>query len=215
VAFTSRALGRRKASRDRCAEFAAVVIEIEQIGEAQFALYHAIPAQFTVVSMFRVEAVSGGLGGFRLIHESVAEPFVKDYGDDGPTGWAETFDLSEWGIFLTREGEQPVGGAAVASGAPVYPLDRFQRDDLAVLWDIRVHPEYRRDGVGTRLFQYAAEWARQKGFGQLGTETQNVNVPACRFYASQGCVLGAIHRFGYAGCSGVADEAMLLWYADL
>jgi GNAT superfamily N-acetyltransferase len=108
-----------------------------------------------------------------------------------------------------------VGGAAVASGAPVYPIDRFQRADLAVLWDIRVHPEYRRRGIGTRLFEYAADWARGKGFGQLGVETQNVNVPACRFYVSQGFVLGAIHRFGYAGCSDVADEVMLLWYADL
>ena len=46
-------------------------------------------------------------------------------------------------------------------------------------------------------------------------ETQNVNVPACRFYAQQGCHLGAILRYGYAGCPEVAHEAMLLWYLDL
>ena len=59
------------------------------------------------------------------------------------------------------------------------------------------------------------DWARKKGCRQLKIETQNVNVPACRFYARQGCELGAIHRYGYAGCPDVAHEAMLLWYLKL
>jgi GNAT superfamily N-acetyltransferase len=161
----------------------AAVIEIEQIGEAQYPLYDAIPLRFTVVSRFRVDPIGGGLDGFRFCEEAVGEPFVKDYGNDGPTDWAESFDYSGWGIFLAREGARHVGGAAVASDAPVYPMGRFQREDLAVLWDIRVHPEYRRRGIGTRLFHHAADWARRNGFGQLGVETQSVNVPACRFYA--------------------------------
>jgi hypothetical protein len=37
-----------------------------------------------------------------------------------------------WGILLARQGGRPVGGAGV------YSLDRFQRPDMAVLWDIRV-----------------------------------------------------------------------------
>ena len=84
-----------------------------------------------------------------------------------------------------------------------------------MLWDIRVHPDERGRGVGTKLFQYAADWARRKGCGQLGLETQNVNVPACRFYVRQGCELGAIHRYGYAGCADLAHEVMLLWYLNL
>jgi len=43
-------------------------------------------------------------------------------------------------------------------------------------------------------------------------ETQNVNVPACRFYARMGCVLGGIHRFAYPELPG---EARLLWYKAL
>ena len=108
-----------------------------------------------------------------------------------------------------------MGGAAVSAGARVYPLDYFQRDDLTVLWDIRVREDVRGRGIGTQLFASAAAWARDRGYRQLGIETQNVNVPACRFYARQGCRLGAIHRFGYAGRPDVAHEAMLLWYFDL
>jgi GNAT superfamily N-acetyltransferase len=91
----------------------------------------------------------------------------------------------------------------------------FEREDVAALWDIRVHPDERRRGIGSKLFEYAADWARRKGCRQLKIETQSVNVPACRFYAKQGCQLGAIHRYGYAGCPDVAHEVMLLWYLEL
>jgi GNAT superfamily N-acetyltransferase len=85
------------------------------------------------------------------------------------------------------------------------------RGDLAVLWDIRVRPERRGQGIGPALLRGAADWARQRGCTQLKIETQNVNAPACRFYASQGCELGVIHRHAYAGQPHVAHETMLIW----
>jgi len=191
---------------------------IEEIGPESYPLYDAIPIAYTVESVLRVDALDGGLGGFRLVEEVLPSPYTKDYdrqGDDRPSAWAKEFDLSRWGIILASDGGRPVGGAAVAVGAGVYPLDRFQRSDMAVLWDIRVAPERRREGVGRALFRHAAGWAKEHGFGQLGLETQNVNLAACRFYARQGCQLGAIHRFGYAGCADIAHEVMLLWYLEL
>ena len=86
------------------------------------------------------------------------------------------------------------------------------RKDLAVLWDIRVVPERRGCGVGAALFARAERWAAERGARRLKIETQNVNVAACRFYASRGCHLGAIHRFAYRD---LPDETQLLWYKDL
>ncbi len=162
-----------------------------------------------------------GLGGFRLYEEKVDSPYLKNYDAGGCDGnpetlldWPRLFDLSNWGIFLAVEDERPVGGAAVViHSAGVNLLEN--RQDLAMLWDIRIHPENRRRGIGKQLFRHAAGWAREQGCRQLKIETQNVNVPACRFYARQGCVLGGINRYGYAGCPSVAHEAMLLWYLDL
>jgi ribosomal protein S18 acetylase RimI-like enzyme len=194
-------------------------ITIQEIDTDQFPHYGAIPNSYRVTSMFRIEVIDGGLGGFRLVEEHLAEPYVRDYnsaGDDNPAAWSAEFDLDRWGIFLVTDGGgHPVGGAAVAIDAPVYPMDHFQRPDLAVLWDIRVHPDHRGRGIGSRLFNHAANWARLGGYGQLGLETDSTNVPACRFYRRQGCELGAIHRFGYIGVPEVADNAMLLWYLDL
>ena len=46
----------------------------------------------------------------------------------------------------------------------------------------------------------------------LIAETQNINVPACRFYAAQGCELRGIHVGAYPEHP---EEVQLLWYMDL
>jgi len=62
------------------------------------------------------------------------------------------------------------------------------------------------------MFKAAEAWSMAKGCRQLKVETQNINVPACRFYAKQGCVLRAIHPHAYPE---FPDEVQLLWYKDL
>ena len=50
---------------------------------------------------------------------------------------------------------------------------------------------------------------------QVKIETQNVNVPACRFYSKQGCHLGEYNRYAYVGRPEVAREVMLVWYLNI
>ncbi|MBA2627295.1 MAG: GNAT family N-acetyltransferase [Gemmatimonadales bacterium] len=103
------------------------------------------------------------------------------------------------------------GGAVIAHDtAGVHLLEG--RRELAVLWDLRVTPDARRSGVGAALFAEAGRWARERHCTHLKVETQNVNVPACRFYAAQGCTLGVINRFAYPA---LAEEVQLLWYRQL
>jgi GNAT superfamily N-acetyltransferase len=193
-------------------------VEIRQISPDDLPLYASVSIAYEVRSVYRVEAIDDGLGGLALIEERVS-PYLKDYdaqteGNDRPEGWSRQFDLSQWRFFMAMDGERAAGGAAVVLNSPeVHMLEN--RSNLAVLWDIRVQPEYRGRGVGRKLFQQAVLWAREQGCTQLKIETQNVNVPACRFYARQGCHLGAILRYGYAANPQVAHEAMLLWYLDL
>jgi GNAT superfamily N-acetyltransferase len=192
---------------------------IEEIGANRIREYASIPIAFEVESIFVVNEANKGLGRLKLSEKEVAEPYTKDYDsyDGGPQRWLKRFDVSNWGFFVVFDGDQPVAAATVAYDTEdVHMLEG--RGDLAVLWDIRVHPDYTRQGIGSMLFNHAADWARSKGCSQLKIETQNVNVPACRFYFNQGCHLGQIHRYAYRAPWAnpeVADEVMLVWYLDL
>jgi GNAT superfamily N-acetyltransferase len=149
-----------------------------------------------------------------LVERETDPPFVKDYDaseGDEPAYWASQWDLSNWGVLSAFVEGVRVGGCVVAHDTPgVNMLEG--RKDLAVLWDLRVHPDRRGRGIGTRLFRAAEAWAGRRGCRVLKVETQNINVAACRFYAARGCVLGAINRYAYAD---YPDEVQLLWYRDL
>jgi GNAT superfamily N-acetyltransferase len=190
-----------------------VDIEITEESADTLVDYARVPIAFEVRHVLDVKARGGGLRGLGLVERTLDVPYVKDYdaADGGPVRWPDRFDLSSWGLFAARSGGRRVGGAAVAFGSD--DVDILEgRSDLAVLWDLRAVPEARGRGVGSALFAAAEAWAATRGCRQLKIETQNVNVPACRFYARMGCVLGGIYRFAYPD---LPDEAQLLWYKAL
>lgn len=191
--------------------------DIRQVEGDIASRYREVPIAFRVESILEPEAL--GAPGIVLHERPCDEPYVKDYdaavaSDDHPDGWAERWDTSHWVFFAAFDGERPVGWAVIATRTP--GMDMLEgRDDLAVLWDFRVHPDRRRAGIGAALFDRSARWAREHGCRQLKIETQNTNVAACRFYAAQGCRLGGIVPGAHAYPPGLHHEYMLLWYLEL
>lgn len=187
-------------------------IEISEKSAADLGDYAQIPIQYEIREILDVEA--DGHGGFILSPRWIDRPYFKDYdaiAGEGPLRWTQCFDLTNWGILMARVEGQLVGGTVIAfKTAGVTMLE--SREDLAVLWDIRVKPEVRGQGVGSALFRAAEAWAATKGCTELKIETQNVNVPACRFYQAQGCVIGEINRSAYPG---LPNEIQILWYKNI
>ena len=191
-----------------------VQVEMIEIPAARLDEYARIPIAFEVRAVFDVELVQAGLGGICLREHSVP-PYVKDYDRlDAPLTWPARFDLTHWNIFLALDiAGQPLGGAVLAWKTP--GLDMLEgRQDLSVLWDIRVMPGKRRQRVGQQLFRHAVARSKEHGCTQMKIETQNINVSACRFYAAQGAQLGDIRRFAYRGEPALAGEVQLNWYFD-
>lgn len=184
---------------------------IREITVHQLDDYAGIPMLLTVKSKLVPKRIESGLGGI-LLEEVKTTEYTKDYAKHAdPNEWLKEFDTANWGFFLAYDGALPIGGATlVQKTAGINMLSG--RDDLCVLWDIRVSPEYKASGVGTALFDYAKEWARQRGCRQIKIETQNTNLPACRFYIKQGAVLGAYDEYAYYG---EEDEIQLIWYLEI
>jgi GNAT superfamily N-acetyltransferase len=191
-----------------------MTVRIQQEPPSALAEYAGVPIAFEVRERLVVSVPDAGLGGLHLTPERLATPYMKDYDadpDHHPAAWARRFDVARWGVLAARAEEERVGGGVIAWDTSGLELLEG-RADLAVLWDLRVAPGWRGRGVGHALFRAAEAWALARGARWLKVETQNVNVAACRFYARQGCVLGAVHRFAYPDRPA---EAQLLWYKPL
>lgn len=172
----------------------------------------------TVKSVLEVEDVPGG-DGFALREVPVETPWLKDYraGEDGDEiEVMQRFVCAHnSAFFVATDNGNPVGGSAgirSCADAELFCMTNG-RDDVAVLNDLRVAPSHQSRGVGSRLFDAVADWARKDGMRFLKIETQNTNVPACRFYQRIGARLGGLQRHVYDGAN--RDEVMLLWYLEL
>lgn len=182
-------------------------VHVVEESPAALADYARVPIRFVVRGV--LDVTRGAEGGWRLTPHALPVPYVKDYDTTGsaPLDWPRRFDLSTWGILAAMAGRQRVGGAVIAfDSTDVHLLEG--RRDLALLWDLRVAPEARRSGVGEKLVNAVERWARARRCRALDVETQNTNVPACRFYERLGFTL----RDARAGVyPGLPDEIQLLW----
>jgi GNAT superfamily N-acetyltransferase len=97
-----------------------------------------------------------------------------------------TEDTFDWGDYVGREFptwlENPNELAIVAAdddGAPVAVARVGVLSDAeAWLSGARVHPEYRRQGIGSVMNDFAVDWARQRGAKVIRLSTEETNTAA-------------------------------------
>ena len=183
--------------------------DVARIAPSRLAEYASVPIAFRVTHRLVLPPL--GHDGRVLLHaEPVREPYLKNYDalpGMSPTAWPSRFDIRDWGLLLASRHGNAVGGAAIVP-SPAVVSGTSASENAATLWDLRVAPEHRRQGVGELLFRAAEQWAMRHGFRTLAVETQDVNVPACRFYERMGCRLLRYETGVYVDAPG---EARLDW----
>ena len=176
----------------------------------QLVEYAQVPMGFTVAERFDDQALMALRDDATVQGVAVSPPYWKDYDaylDGHPSEWPRQFDLSRWTILAAFDRTRRVGGAVVIVDDPQIDLLRAC-PSCALLWDVRVAPDARRQGVGSALLEAAEERARERGARSLRVETQDVNVPACRFYHAHGFRLERTTHGAYAE---LPNEVQLLW----
>ena len=83
---------------------------------------------------------------------------------------------------------QYIAGAITVTHSPKANMLKSDMKN-AVLWDIRVHPDYQNLGLASTLLQNSLEFASTKKCSSLLIETQNNNPKAVSFYIKHGATL--------------------------
>jgi ribosomal protein S18 acetylase RimI-like enzyme len=189
-------------------------IQIPNATPALLVEYAQVPIAFVVREVFTSEAIDKLRHGEHATPTPVPVPYRKDYdayAGHHPTDWPRRFDLSGWIILAATEGHKRIGAAALAVNDPELDL-RGDLSGRALIWDLRVAPEARRRGVGRALLRAAQRASLERGARELCVETQQINVPACRFYLREGFALESVRFDAYPD---LPEEAQLLWAKSL
>jgi ribosomal protein S18 acetylase RimI-like enzyme len=164
--------------------------------------YAGIATEYEVTSRVDVDALRIG----DLVSTPVEPPYTKSLDDEDPRDWPVLYDLEGWALLLAVDGGDTVGACAVATGLMSIYFDSEPWE--ALLWDIRVAPQYRGRGAGKALIDAAADWARSEECLALLIETQDTNFAACRLYRAAGGTVTEVRPGAYASHP---DEALIVW----
>ena len=130
-----------------------MTIEVNEEPTSTLAEYAQVSIAFDVTKVLDVVAAADERGKFKLSERVIGIAYVKNYDGfdgEGPSHWPTRFDVSHWGLFAATQRGRRVGGAVVAFRSDGLTMLE-NRQDLAVLWDIRVALQDRRQGVGSCL----------------------------------------------------------------
>ncbi|MFU1798727.1 GNAT family N-acetyltransferase [Paenibacillus azoreducens] len=131
--------------------------------------------------------------------EIFSEPYFKQYeNDEIDISYVEEDGKA---VFLYYDENHCVGQIRICSNWNGY----------ALIEDIAVAKEWRQKGIGSALMEKAVDWAKQNKFIGLMLETQDVNVSACRFYAKNSFIIGAVDNMLYSNFP-TANEKAIFWY---
>lgn len=190
------------------------MIIFKEVDNSYFELYDKVSMNVDVRSEYIVKRINNGLGGL-ILEETMVQPYRKDLSVYARAAeYEKDFDLTNWRYYMAFEGDVPVGAMTVAGKTPGMNM-LSGREDACVLWDIRVDDACKRNGIGKNLLHMGISGAGHDGYHQMIIECQNNNVPACRFYQSQGAVLTRIDMYAYYLDPGAKNEVQLIWYLDL
>ena len=124
---------------------------------------------------------------YRKIDDVILSRIVDEYGD-----WAKDYIHIKDDAFALApmDGDFPAGFICVTPQNLDYPLAHLRDAYIEV---VEVHENYRRQGIGQHLINCAENWAREAGFKQIRTHSNDKAIEAINMW----------HKLNYGLCPHV------------
>ncbi len=174
------------------------IITIHELSAETLSAVHRCNGAFTIDSRLVLHAEDGVI---RYTIEPVAPPRQKRYPPES----------DDYAAYLTSPDKTIFFAYCAGELAGQIILCKYW-NGYAYIQDIAVDAAFRGRGVGQALMDRAVAWAKERALPGLMLETQDINVPACRFYARYGFILGGFDIYLYRGLDPATDEIALYWY---
>ncbi|MDI6453311.1 GNAT family N-acetyltransferase [Peloplasma aerotolerans] len=125
------------------------------------------------------------------------EPFSIDLAsEEKVSDWIEILNEDSTSIMVIEDNDLWIGGCITVTHSPKVNMLRNNMEN-AVLWDIRVHPQYQKLGIGSILLESSIQFAKKKECKHLIIETQDNNPTAIDFYVKHGAYLIDVNPNAY------------------
>lgn len=100
--------------------------------------------------------------------------------------------------------------AGACVGLAIFESTWFKHDYLA---DLKVRGDFKRQGVGRGLLQFALAKIKNEGLAGITTIAQDNNLAACRFYMACGFEIGGLNTAVYRHTTQ-ADKSDIYFYLE-
>ena len=158
---------------------------------------------FDVIGRLEIHFDGGEWHSEEVLSAAKAEKQYPNYDGAGTDDYINADDRA---AYLVYDGEKCIGQILLA-----LTWNRY-----AHIEDISVAVAYRGQGIGTKLLEKAAEWAKEKKLLALSLECQDNNILASRFYMKNGFKIGGMNTRLYSMLGEpYSSEKAVFWYKEL
>jgi len=117
------------------------------------------------------------------------KPFSIDMTTDESTSlWKNILNEEKTQILCFVDNGKLIAGSITVTHSPKVNMLKGDMKN-SVLWDIRVHPDYQRLGIASKLFEESVIFSKNQHCTNMLIETQNNNPKAINFYIKHKAVL--------------------------
>ncbi len=141
---------------------------------------------------------------------SYARIVAKELHDSGVNQWSDTYpdypdfekDIMRDALFVIEQENEVVGSISVLpENDPYYRLLAWKGNNALVVHRLMIHPAFRRNKLGTMLFDYAIDKAKIDGYDSIKVDTHPDNIRMQNLIKSVGFrevgYMPGFHRIGY------------------